>query len=330
MNAKIYTALFVSLITFSAGAMEQVLREQCEDSAVSNAVNANETKYVSIRVAMPRNGRGAPSIEELDLDEKDPILLDTFEDLLRQKHERKLPYIIARTVTQTEDGSVVNYLDAHGFNKVFGNYPFERLDALSKYKNPVSNIPLQWLEYYECVPEEKVFEFVCSYVAICTNSDKSQALRCRLYANQESDLKLAADAMCRIGHQYYKGIGVGVDYVKAEQFLKQAANQTDHLGHAADAWCILGNIYCNERVADYEKGKQCYERAANQTDSLGAAAIGKCCLGHMYYKGKGIGADYAKAEQLLKQAANQTDHLAAAASARNSLKELEQLMSKNA
>jgi TPR repeat protein len=280
---------------------------------------ASEWASGNVDRVLRRNAVGAPSIEQLDLDEKDPILGVSFVSLMKEKHKRGLLYIVALAITHTAGGSVVNHFDAQTLNKGLAGYgyPFRDLKALEECTNPVLKVPFQWLEYYECAPDSKVFRFMCSYAELCSKNNNERVFwQHMLYANQTYDLELAARAKEHLGSMYQNGWGVAVDYAKAEQFYEQAANQKDHLGVAASAKNNLGVLYQSQQDA---RAKQFYEQAANQTCDLKVAVIAKSNLGFIYQDGLGVEVDYVKATQFYEQAANQTSYLDITARAKNNL-----------
>jgi len=226
MNNKIYKAIIIvlSMCSITIRAMES------ESSASSN--------IIPIHISMPRNAGVRQSfVEDFDVTQDDPILLDSFENLIQGKKKKNDEYILARAITQTDDGAVVNYFDAHELNRaLFGAYPFKNLEALEKYKNPASNLPMQWLEYYECAPDTRVFTFMCTYAALRgSDQNKKDFWHCRFYANQDDNLRLTAAAKNNLGLMYVHGEGMPVDYTKAMRLFEEVAQQEDDLGVAAIA-----------------------------------------------------------------------------------------------
>jgi hypothetical protein len=285
MNKKIYAASLIFLFALNVSAMEEMI---AYTQALLAEEKVSETNIIPIHVPKVRNEKGGLDENEIDL----LLSLDPFKELIRAKHAKNDSYLLVRTLEQIEDGSVVNYFDAHAFNRaVFGQYAFNTLNELSAYNHPITKKSLHWLEYYECSPDKRVFTLLCTYAALrSSDANKQELYRLRFYANQDDDLKMAAIAQNNIGYMHQHGLGVAVDHAKVLQL---------------------------------------YERVANQKDDLGAAASAQNNLGYMHQYGQGVPVDYAKALQLYDQAANQQYDLRVAAIARENLAKLEELMKKN-
>ena len=322
MNRTIYGIILIPLFSLSLQAMES--ESGSSSSSMVTASDGTAKMMIPIQIPKARNAAGSACIEHLDLEKEEPIHFESFGELIRAKNKKGDTYILARATEQTEEGSVVSYFDAHALNcTLFGQYPFPaHLDELGKYKNPSSNFPLQWLEYYECEPQAKVFKFMCSYAALRSkNEDKRGFWQSRFYANQEADLKLAAEETFGLGFMYQQGEGVAVDYAKARQLYEQVAAQKDNLGAAASAKGNLAFMYWDGQdvVADLVKAIRLYQEVAQQKDNLKAAANSKYNLGFMYQHGEGVAADPMKAMGLYQEVAQQKDNLGTAACAKYNL-----------
>jgi|GEM_PF-1223883 TPR repeat protein len=327
MNKKIYAALLVSLIGLNIEAMEFEGRDQAisgQKRSYEDFSEGNSNTKIPIEIVMPRNAVGTPAIEELDLNNEDAILLESFKNLIAAKHAKNDSYLLARTIEKIGEATFVQYLDAHAFNRdLFGQYPLlDHLGELGQYKHTITRGSIQSLDYYECGPQEKIFKFMCAYATLRSNNiDKRKFWRERLHANQEEDLELAAAAKYDLGFMYHYGRGVAVDYAKARQLYEQAASQMHDLDAAVGAKNNLGMIYTEGLGVeiDHAKAMQLYQDAANQTHNLRTVAIATNNLARMYRYGDGIAIDYAKAKELYEQVANQKHNLSVAAKAKNSL-----------
>lgn len=324
--------MFTFLISLSVGAMEQLsgAKRKCSDE--SDAINAHENKLIPIYVPKPRNAIAESFfIEKIDLNEEDPIHHETFKNLMKEKHDCKKPYILARATMQTGDGGpLVNYLDAHGLNGgLFRGYPFKDLKTLSDYKNPVSNLPFQWLEYYECEPGAKSFTFMCAYAAL--HSNRTDFWRLRFHANQDDNLELAADAKVSLGVRYIKGDGVGVDCAKAISLFREVEQQKDCSGAVVRAKVNRGLMYYHGVGVEKDGAEavRLFTEVEQQIDDLDVSIKAKFYLGIMHADGIGTVVNCEKAKALFEELATQTYDVEYAKKAQSLLVPLAQLMSEN-
>lgn len=173
--------------------------------------------------------------------------------------------------------------------------------------------------------------------AIIWHTDKEKVNKARLL-QEANALRASAErgdpaAQFNLGHMYYHGEGVPLDYAQAENWYYKAAVQghvvaeyalgymyqygqgasQDYAeaarwyGKAADrayskAEVNLATLYCYGRGVsqDYAAAVRWYRAAANQGD-----ANGEDGLGLMYYQGHGVQQDYAQAANWYRKAAEQ-------------------------
>ncbi len=348
---NIYTALLVSLFTLNATAMEEMIAHTQWQLAEEKR---GELKVFFIQIPKAENDLRIHSANHDDSLYHEKVYRDekvyrAFKDLIAVKHAKNDSYMVARTMERTEGGAVVElYFDAHELNKaLFGQYPsfsVQNLNELWKYKNPVSNLPLRWLEYYECEPQEKVFKFVCEFesqfcAVLCSQAElrsknnKPNFWHYKFYANQDDDLQLAASAKNNLGVMYKNGHGiVCADFARAVKLFQEVTKQTYNLRAAAIAKCNLGVMYYHGHGVekDYARAKQLYEQVAAQEDDLGSAARAQNNLGDMYRHGHGVAVNYVTAKKLYQDAANQTHDFRVLAAAKDAIATLEEVMKKNA
>lgn len=100
-----------------------------------------------------------------------------------------------------------------------------------------------------------------------------------------------------LGDLYYYGDSVDVDYQKAADWYRKAAEQGNAVGQ-----CNLGFMYTNGYGApkDYEKAADWYRKAAEQGN-----ADGQNNLATMYENGYGVAKDNQQAEQWYRKAVEQ-------------------------
>ena len=252
---------------------------------------------------MPRNARGTAT-ELLSLSDTEPLTFDSFRDLIEAKHNVKDSYILARVLT--ESGSFVQYFDANTLNRaLFNQYPFGDLKELSQYRNPCSRLPIDKLDYYQCEPTKKTFEYWCSYADL-SNADNPNGdrniYRMMFYANQTDDLAVAARAQFNLALLKQKG-----EPEEDVRLCTRAAQQTADLAVAARAQCRLA--YLKEK-SDPEEAMRLYKEVANQTADLVAAAKAQFNLALLKEK-----SEPEEAVRLHTRAANQDADLAVAAKA---------------
>ncbi len=243
---------------------------------------------------MPRNARGTAT-ELLSLSDTEPLTLDSFRDLIEAKHNVKDSYILARVLT--ESGSFVQYFDANTLNRaLFNQYPFGDLKELSQYRNPCSRLPIDKLDYYQCEPTKKTFEYWCSYADLRKAGDRN-IHRIMFYANQTDNLVVAARAQFNLAILKEKS-----DRDEAVRLWDRAANQTADLAEAAKAQCNLGCIY--GRALKHAKAKELFEKAAANKN-----VKAKSNIAILYLFGHGVDKDLNKAVELFLTVANQTEDL---------------------
>ena len=248
---------------------------------------------------MPRNARGTAT-ELLSLSDTEPLTLDSFRDLIEAKHNVKDSYILARVLT--ESGSFVQYFDANTLNRaLFNQYPFGDLKELSQYRNPCSRLPIDKLDYYQCEPTKKTFEYWCSYADL-SNADNPNGdrniYRMMFYANQTANLAVAATAQVTLGLLKEES-----DLAEAMRLYTRAANQTDDLAVAARAQFNLALL---KQKGEPEEAVRLYTRAASQNANLSVAAQAQNNLGCIYERAL----KYAKAKELFEKAAANKNALA--------------------
>jgi TPR repeat protein len=92
----------------------------------------------------------------------------------------------------------------------------------------------------------------------------------------------------RIGREYYSGYGLERDYVKANKWLRVAAEISDPFV-LRRAQCLLGDIYSKgEGVnVDFEEAFTWYSKAAENKER-----DAQLMLSEMYYYGRGVEIDY--------------------------------------
>jgi hypothetical protein len=140
-------------------------------------------------------------------------------------------------------------------------------------------------------------------------------------------------AEMELGHLYYRGLGVAVDYSQAASWFRKAADKGD-----AKAQYSLGYLYWFGQGVpkDLAEAVQWYRKAADQGDARAESALGSSYyygqgveqdraiaagwyrkasdrgiadaqydLGYMLYYGQGVAQDRAEADRLFRQAADQ-------------------------
>ena len=308
MNKMRYISLFALLLTVDAFGMNNSNSNNQElsgskrtygEMADNNNNDDDNNVEFPINILMPRNARGT-STELLSLSDTEPLTFDSFRDLIEAKHNVKDSYILARVLT--ESGSFVQYFDANTLNRaLFNQYPFGDLKELSQYRNPCSRLPIDKLDYYQCEPTKKTFEYWCSYADL-SNADNPNGdrniYRMMFYANQTDDLAVAARAQFNLALLKQKG-----EPEEDVRLCTRAAQQTADLAVAARAQSRLA--YLKEK-SDPEEAMRLYKEVANQTADLVAAAQAQCNLGCMY----GRALKYAKARELFERAAANKNALA--------------------
>ena len=350
-----YITLFSLLLTVDAFGMNNSNSNNQELSGsrhtydeMANNNNDNNVEF-PINILMPRNARGTSSTELLSSNDTDPLTLEFFKELIQEKHEVPDSYILARVLT--DSGRFVQYFDANTLNlALFTKYPFGELKELNQYRNPCSRLSIDKLDYYQCAPTQKTFEYWCSYAdlrkADNQNGDRN-IYRIMFYANQTDNLVVAAKAQFVLAFLKHKS-----ESEKAMSLYTRAANQTADPAIAADAQCNLGCMY--DWVLNYTKAKELFERAAanknvmaenniallyllghgvgknlnnaiaiflkvaNQTEDSYAAAFAQYSLGCIYLFKSEV-RDYERAQAYLNQVINHTEHESAVAAAKNAL-----------
>jgi TPR repeat protein len=314
MKKMRYITLFSLLLTVDAFGMnnsnsnnQELLGSKRTYGEMADNNNNDDDNNVEfpINILMPRNARGT-STELLSLSDAEPITFDSFRDLMEAKHNVKDSYILARVLT--ESGSFVQYFDANTLNRaLFNQYPFGDLKELNQYRNPCSRLPIDKLDYYQCEPTKKTFEYWCSYADL-SNADNPNGdrniYRMMFYANQTDNLVVAAREQCNLA--FLKGATE-----EAVKLYTRAANQTDDLAVAARAQFNLALL---KEKSEPEEGVRLCTRAAQQTADLAVAAIAQCRLAYLKEK-----SDPEEAMRLYREVANQTANLVAAAKAQFNL-----------
>ena len=315
MKKMRYIALFSLLLTVDAFGMNNSNSNNQElpgskrtygEMADNNNNDDDNNVEFPINILMPRNARGTAT-ELLSLSDAEPITFDSFRDLMEAKHNVKDSYILARVLT--ESGSFVQYFDANTLNRaLFNQYPFGDLKELNQYRNPCSRLPIDKLDYYQCEPTKKTFEYWCSYADLSKadnpNGDRN-IYRMMFYANQTDNLVVAAREQCNLAS--LKGATE-----EAVKLYTRAANQTADPAIAADAQCNLGCMY--DRVLNYTKAKELFERAAANKNVMAENNIAL-----LYLLGHGVGKNLNNAIAIFLKVANQTEDSYAAAFAQYSL-----------
>ena len=134
---------------------------------------------------MPINAKGISSKELLPLTDREALTFEPFDDLIKRKHALQDSYILARVLT--DSGKFVHYFDANQLNRcLFVKCPFENFNELNTYENPLSVLPIEKLDYYQCAPTQKTFEYWCSYADLRTVDDA----KCR-------SKYLSSNALCK-------------------------------------------------------------------------------------------------------------------------------------
>lgn len=124
--------------------------------------------------------------------------------------------------------------------------------------------------------------------------DAAQA--CRVKAEQ-GDAKSEFD----LGHMYYHGLGVTLDYAEALNWERKSADQ----GYTKAEYGVGYMYFHGEGVPqDYSEALRWYRKAADQ-----GYAKAQCNLGSMYFHGQGVPQDYAEALRWYRKAADQGDAL---------------------
>jgi len=110
-----------------------------------------------------------------------------------------------------------------------------------------------------------------------------------------SAAKGVADAQYRLGRVYREGIGLAQDYLKAEEFFRQAAEQ----GHSLSCYG-LGGLYMGGLgvKTDAKEAHEWWNQAANQ-----GLAVAQLDMGILLVKGDGVPQDNAEAYKWLTLAA---------------------------
>lgn len=308
MNTSKIIIITLCIFTFDVKAMGEGDASKKRNYADFSGGSSRIEKSISIRVPQVRNAVGVPSHteEKLDLNQEDIFSLESFSELIKVRHAQNKSFLLARVTEQVEDGVVVQYFEAGGFNRaVFGQKPFQKPKPLARYKHPISKEPLQALDYYECDPSQNVLVFMCTYAALCSHDeDKRSFLRYKFQANQDNNLKEAVRAMFQLGYSYQVGRGTSIDYSKAMQLYKEVSTQKFNI---SEVWLAKNNtasMLHNGQAGprNYPAAKQLYEEVIDKKKDLKATAFAMCNLGHLYQLGQGVNADHARAKQLYKQA----------------------------
>ncbi len=113
-----------------------------------------------------------------------------------------------------------------------------------------------------------------------------------------------AQAQLYLGGAYRDGIGVDIDYRKAQKYIEMAAEQLDDPAW----WGELGAMYLNIEgrtpgvIVDKEKGFRLVKKSAER-----GWAVGQCLLAGMYLNGYYVETDYKEGYKWAKFAADQGD-----------------------
>ena len=256
------------------------------------AAAREQCNRVFLNIPMPRNARGT-STELLSLNDIEPLTFESFKNLIQAKQDVKDSYILARVLT--DSGRLVQYFDANKLNlSLFNQYPFANFKELNQYRNSCSKLPIEKLDYYQCAPTQKTFEYWCSYADLSKadnpNGDRN-IYRMMFYANQTANLAVAATAQVTLGLLKEES-----DLAEAMRLYTRAANQTDDLAVAARAQFNLALL---KQKGEPEEAVRLYTRAASQNANLSVAAQAQNNLGCIYERAL----KYAKAKELFEKAA---------------------------
>ncbi len=113
-----------------------------------------------------------------------------------------------------------------------------------------------------------------------------------------------AQAQLYLGGAYRDGIGVDIDYRKAQKYIEMAAEQLDDPAW----WGELGALYLNFNgiysgvIVDKEKGYNLVKKSADA-----GCSYAQCMLAGMYFNGYAVKQNYEKAYKWAKLAADQGD-----------------------
>jgi len=260
-----------------------------------------KTVWVPEQVKGEAINRSATSNQEIvDMNQEDPITLESFADLAQAKFTLHRPYIIARV----EAGGVHHYYDAHELNHfLFGFLGSSRFKPLNSYQD-IQRIPITRLDYFILNnADEQAFTYLCSYIdlmlqaeqwrdyfyrnqsaPLLSPAEQLDAARgiitfrqqdsyrlaldyLRNAADQKEDFYLAGRAQAMLGDLYFHGLGdIPKDFGLAAQYCRMAVQNPSISQHSkAQSWLNLGKMYqegSSDLPQNYAKAYECYLRAA--------------------------------------------------------------------
>ncbi len=193
---------------------------------------------------------------------EDPISHEPFIDLIKEKQDLGLPYIIAQVKTIAKGKETFHIYDAAAFNRyLFGRetplaLKKETLPTLLRVKmNPANRLPMQQISYFIRYPDKDYFEFAGSeqdffsakptslFFILMANFSGIDSARntlaeayfkakdyekSKFYFELAYRLNKALDwkgrAAYYLGTMYEEGLGVPQDDAKALKYLKEAVD----------------------------------------------------------------------------------------------------------
>ncbi len=283
-------------------------------------IGLNGGMLFGVEKPLMHNGQ---EVGHIDLDEQDPMLRSSFQELIEQKMQEGRPFIIARILSLGEN--VPHYFSAQLLNDWLfkdGGLEGHEYENLITYDNPYNNRPIVSLEYFE-IPnvEAPAFEYLCNFDDLAQDHSNQSGERWRDYFNENEPHEAmqgpSAKALYEQGLNFLYGdedAEIAVNYGRARRRFERVSQQEEDKLYQAYAFGKLAEIYerghgvqVNEQRANalYEQERNVLTALVDSEDAtpeMKAEALDS--LGHVYYSGAGVAQDYNQAGQYFNQGIN--------------------------
>lgn len=286
-------------------------------------VPAQPAAVTSVPVRMATIGQGYENArdEQIDLNENEPLTIETYGELLDRQKEDNEPMFIARVVTHNPDGTAnVHYFDAYTFNVYrFGkDYSLSRTPHIKEQGNPINRLPIQEVRYFSLDPKNPAGGFKYEFLESSVLTDPKKRALIDEYQNVDEARKATAKKFLA-GELVPEPIPQREDILIPEPWL--------HLGGGANILPGQGGINFGEIVRDLVNQAQDRRNADlqeqfNQTHDLSAKAAAAVKLGKIFVEGLGVPQDTKTAAEFFEAAVHQNANAVARAEGRAWLGEI--------
>lgn len=249
---------------------------------------------------------GKETVGYLSLTEREPILKQTFAEIIAQNEAIGVRSIFARV---KHDGRYSLY-DAYTFNdSVFKQKSLSKSETditLHEFKDPKSKEPISDIRYFILMrPDDTVLNTIGSRAGMSRSRVRSLFVCALLHANHRNiPLKERALTFLDIGESYICGRGVRRNLARAMFWFQKAIDQTENLRARAKGYYNVGRIYHQGRARvakDYAKAVELYRKAINQQESVGSSEWGRLNLACIFAEGgRGVEKNWATAQVLFR------------------------------